>query len=151
MQRVATDRCRCLLPFVVPVVAGAWLLVACDAYAATPIANDSPTSLPSYSGAPATRKPIRARQPPRTMHGAVTSPGVTRIDVDTDGCHVVWENTTERVPSVVSKVSARTGLVYTFTKDPDPVNTTADAWFWTALDFETGALVWKHLAGTGLG
>jgi len=85
--------------------------------------------------------------------GALTSPGVTRVDVDADGgaCHVVWANTTERVPSVVSKVSTASGLVYTFTKDPDPVNTTADAWFWTALDFETGAVVWKQLAGTGTG
>ena len=49
----------------------------------------------------------------------------------------------------MSKVSARTGLIYTFTKDPDPTNTTADAWFWAALDFRTGALVWKQLAGTG--
>jgi hypothetical protein len=73
-----------------------------------------------------------------TINGAVTTPGVTRIDIDASGCHVVWENTTERVPSVISKVSARTGLVYTFTKDPDPANPTADAWFWAALDFETG-------------
>lgn len=85
-----------------------------------------------------------------TMNGAVTSPGVTRIDVDDTGCHVVWQNTTARVPSVVSKVSTRTGLIYTFTKDPDPVDPTADAWFWAALDFETGELVWKQLAGTGL-
>jgi len=85
-----------------------------------------------------------------TYNGGVTSPGVTRIDVDADGCHVVWTNTTERVPSVVSKVSTKTGLVYTFTKDPDPVNPTVDAWFWAALDFQTGALVWKQLAGTGL-
>ena len=89
--------------------------------------------------------------PTTTMNGAVSAAGVTRIDVDDAGCHVVWSNTTERVPSVVSKVSARTGLVYTFTKDADPVNTTADAWFWTALDFRTGALVWKQLAGTGIG
>jgi hypothetical protein len=86
-----------------------------------------------------------------TMNGAVTSPGVIRIDIDSGGCHVVWENTTERVPSVVSKVSARTGLLYTFTKDPDPANPSADVWFWAALDFETGELVWKQLAGTGLG
>lgn len=32
----------------------------------------------------------------------------------------------------------------------DPVNTTSDAWLWTALDFRTGATVWKQLAGTGL-
>jgi hypothetical protein len=86
-----------------------------------------------------------------TLNGAVTSPGLTRIDLDADGngCHVVWANTTERAPSVVAKVSAKTGLVYTYTKDPDPVNTTADAWFWTALDFATGNTVWKQLAGTG--
>jgi hypothetical protein len=30
------------------------------------------------------------------------------------------------------------------------VNTTSDAWFWTALDFRTGATVWKQLAGTGI-
>jgi hypothetical protein len=86
-----------------------------------------------------------------TLNGGLTSPGMTRIDIDGDGCHVVWTNTTERVPSVVSKVSTRTGLIYTFTKDPDPINPTVDAWFWAALDFRTGALVWKQLAGTGLG
>ena len=31
------------------------------------------------------------------------------------------------------------------------MNTTADAWFWTALDFQTGATVWKQFAGTGCG
>ena len=87
-----------------------------------------------------------------TMNGAVTTPGFTRIDIDADGngCHVVWTNTTEAAPSVVPKVSLSNGLVYTYTKDADPVNTTADAWFWTAIDFQTGATVWKQLAGTGL-
>src|SRR5262249_29744508 len=86
-----------------------------------------------------------------TVNGAVTEPGVSRVDIDADGngCHVVWSNTTERIPSVVSKLSLETGLIYTFTKDPDPVNTTVDAWFWAALDFESGRLVWKQLAGTG--
>lgn len=85
-----------------------------------------------------------------TINGAVSSPGMTRVDVADDGCHIVWENTTERIPSVVSKVSTRTGLVYTFTKDADPTNTTTDSWFWAALDFRTGTLVWKQLAGTGI-
>lgn len=88
-----------------------------------------------------------------TTNGAVTTPGLTRVDINPDGsgCHVAWTNTTERAPSVVPKASVKNGLVYTFTKDPDPVNTTADAWFWTALDFQTGATVWKQLAGTGSG
>jgi len=87
-----------------------------------------------------------------TMHGALTEPGLTRVDIDADGngCHVVWQNTTERAPSVVAKVSARNGLVYTFTKDADPADATVDAWFWAALDFSTGQLVWKQLAGTGI-
>jgi hypothetical protein len=86
-----------------------------------------------------------------TMNGAVSSPGITRIDVreDGSGCDVVWTST-EVAPSCVPKVSTKTGLVYLYTKDPDPVNTTSDAWFWTALDFATGETVWKRLAGTGL-
>jgi hypothetical protein len=86
-----------------------------------------------------------------TMNGAVSSPGITRIDVreDGSGCDVVWTSP-EIAPSCVPKVSTKTGLVYLYTKDPDPVNTTSDAWFWTALDFRTGATVWKRLAGTGL-
>jgi len=87
-----------------------------------------------------------------TMNGAVTTPGVTRVDVrqDGSGCDVVWTSA-ERAPSVVPKVSTRTGLLYLYTKDADPVNVTSDAWFWTAIDFRTGQTVWKQLAGTGLG
>jgi hypothetical protein len=89
----------------------------------------------------------------KTIGGAVTQPGMVRVDVRADGrgCRKVWTNRTERVPSVVSKLSLATGLLHTFTKDPDPVNPTADAWFWTAVDFRTGRTVWKRLAGTGLG
>jgi hypothetical protein len=87
-----------------------------------------------------------------TINGAVSTPGFARVDLDEDGngCHVVWTNNSEAAPSVVPKVSLKNGLVYTYTKAADPVNTTADAWFWTALDFQTGATVWKQLAGTGL-
>jgi hypothetical protein len=86
-----------------------------------------------------------------TQNGAVSAPGVARVDVraDASGCDVVWTSG-ERAPSLVPKFSSRTGLVYLYTKDPDPVNTTSDAWFWTAVDFRTGATVWKQLAGTGI-
>jgi len=86
-----------------------------------------------------------------TLNGPVSTPGIARIDVAADGsgCSVVWTSQ-ERAPSCVPKVSTKSGLLYLFTKDPDPVNTTSDAWFWTALDFRTGATVWKKLAGTGL-
>jgi hypothetical protein len=86
-----------------------------------------------------------------TMNGAVSTPGVARVDVRADGsgCDVVWTSS-ERAPSLVPKVSTKTGLLYLYTKDPDPVNVTSDAWFWTAVDFHTGQTVWKRLAGTGL-
>jgi outer membrane protein assembly factor BamB len=85
-----------------------------------------------------------------TENGGVTAPGLERIDVDRDGrgCHEVWHSS-ERAPSVVPKVSARAGLVYTYTKPPRSDN--QDAWYLTALDFDTGRRVWRRLAGEGLG
>jgi hypothetical protein len=88
--------------------------------------------------------------PEATRFGHTTVPGVTRIDLREDerGCHTLWTSQ-ERVTSVVSKLSLVTGLVYTYTKDPGPATT--DAWYFTALDFRSGATVFKRLAGTGRG
>ena len=86
--------------------------------------------------------------PTVTENGGTTEPGITRIDLGTRGCHTVWTSA-ERVPSTVSKVSLGAGLVYTYTKDPEPNDT--DAWYFTAIDFRTGQTVYKRLAGTGLG
>ena len=86
--------------------------------------------------------------PAVTENGGTTEPGVTRVDLGTSGCRTVWTSA-ERVPSTVSKVSLGAGLVYTYTKDPEPNNT--DAWYFTAIDFRTGQTVYKQLAGTGLG
>jgi hypothetical protein len=85
-----------------------------------------------------------------TENGGVTAPGLERVDVDRDGqgCHKVWSSS-ERAPSVVPKVSAKAGLVYTYTKPPRSDN--QDAWYLTALDFDTGRRVWRRLAGEGLG
>jgi hypothetical protein len=89
------------------------------------------------------------RDPFGPLAGALTSPGFVRVDVDAGarGCHVVWRNTTERAPSVVSKLSTATGLVYTYTRDDDP--TGGQPWFWTGIDFATGATAFKQLAGEG--
>jgi len=86
--------------------------------------------------------------PAVTENGGTTEPGVTRVDLGTSGCRTVWTSA-ERVPSTVSKVSLGAGLVYTYTKDPEPNNT--DAWYFTAIDFRTGQTVYKRRAGTGLG
>ena len=53
------------------------------------------------------------------MTGALTEPGFARVDVRRGGrgCRKVWETFTERAPSVVPKLSARAGLVYTYTRD----------------------------------
>jgi hypothetical protein len=50
---------------------------------------------------------------------------------------------------VVPKLSTGAGLVYTYTKPPRSDG--VDAWYLTALDFDTGQTVYKVLAGTGLG
>ena len=85
-----------------------------------------------------------------TLNGATTTPGLERVDLDRDGrgCRTVWHSD-ERAPSVVPKLSLGAGLVYTYTKPPrDDI---ADAWYLTAIDFDTGETQWRALAGTGFG
>jgi hypothetical protein len=88
--------------------------------------------------------------PTATEQGKTTTGGLQRVDVDRDAgtCRTVWRNP-ERAPSVVAKLSLGNGLVYTYTKDPQPDN--SDAWYLTALDFRTGRTVYKRLGGEGLG
>ena len=88
--------------------------------------------------------------PAATEQGGTTTPGIERVDVDRDGsgCHRVWLSKV-RAPSVVPKLSLRAGLVYTYTKPKRADN--VDAWYFTALDFKTGKVVYERLAGTGLG
>ncbi|HEX2358688.1 MAG TPA: hypothetical protein VHH72_02595 [Solirubrobacterales bacterium] len=93
--------------------------------------------------------------------GATTQPGLARVDVRKakkrkDGkkhgrrklvCKRIWTSA-ERAPSVVPKLSLANGLVYTYTK---PAGTgSEDPWYLTALDFRTGATVWRRLGGGGL-
>jgi hypothetical protein len=97
------------------------------------------------------------------MRSADTTPGLVRVDVDyrRGGCHVAWSNTTARVPSLVSKVSLRTGLLYGYTHPAAselpwqgpalPGQVAPDSWFLTAFDARTGRQVWSQLVGSGLG
>lgn len=94
---------------------------------------------------------------------ADTVPGLVRVNVDykKGGCQIVWQNSTARVPSVVSKVSLATGLLYTYTHPtaaelpwtsralPDVL--APDSWFLTAINVRTGKQVWSQLAGSGTG
>jgi hypothetical protein len=81
--------------------------------------------------------------------GASTQPGFARVDVNKrhTGCRKVWTNTTERAPSVVPKLSTKTGLIYAYTQDRDGLN--VQRWSWSTISFKTGYTVWKQLAGTG--
>jgi hypothetical protein len=82
-----------------------------------------------------------------TVEHPVTTPGFVRVDLNRNGrgCHRVWSNTTEVAPTVVSKAALANGLVYTYTVDAN------NDWYWTALDFRTGRVVYKAYAGTGIG
>jgi hypothetical protein len=86
--------------------------------------------------------------PASVLGAATTTPGLTRVDLDRDGrgCETVWTSD-EIAPSVVPKLSLGAGLVYTYTHPPGE----GDAWYLTALDYDTGKTAFKRLAGTGLG
>jgi hypothetical protein len=87
--------------------------------------------------------------PTTTQGGASTTAGLARIDLNRSGrgCRIVWTSQ-EHVPSVVPKLSLANGLVYVYTKEPDPDD---DLWYLTAISFRTGTTAWKRLAGEGLG
>jgi hypothetical protein len=86
--------------------------------------------------------------PTAVMGGKLTEPGFARVDIDRNGlgCRLVWTNTTARAPTVVSKLSLTNGLIYTYTIEPG----SSDPWYWTALDFRTGRVVWRRYAGSGV-
>ncbi len=86
----------------------------------------------------------------RTMRGGKTSsPGLARIDIRSDesGCEVVWQSR-EISQTAVPKLSAATGLIYLYTKRPDAQG--IDAYYFTAIDFETGLTRYRVLTGTGV-
>jgi hypothetical protein len=88
--------------------------------------------------------------PSATMSGRTTTPGLERVTVDRDGsgCRTVWHSE-EIAPSVVPKLAAGSGLVFTYTKPPSPSGD--DTWYFTAIDYRTGETVYRRLAGTGFG
>jgi hypothetical protein len=86
--------------------------------------------------------------PQSVLGGGSTVPGFTRVDINKrgTGCRTVWRNTTVSAPTVVPKLSLGTGLIYAYTK---PAGDATDPWYFTAIDFRTGKVVWKVLAGAG--
>ena len=84
--------------------------------------------------------------PDAVIGSNTTSPGLERVTVARDGrgCRTVWRSD-EIAPSVVPKLAAASGLVFTYTKPP------GEAWYLTAIDYRTGETVYKRAAGAGLG
>jgi hypothetical protein len=81
--------------------------------------------------------------------GALTDAGFARVDIDRDGrgCTKKWTNHDVRSPTVVPKLSTKTGLIYTYQRPQDPAN---QGYFWTAIDYRTGKTAWAQYAGSGL-
>jgi len=83
------------------------------------------------------------------MFGRTGAGGVSRIDFsEEEGCSIKWYNPIIS-QTTVPKVSLETGLIYTYTKDPS-VGKGIDAYYLSALDFETGQTVFQVLVGTGV-
>lgn len=82
-----------------------------------------------------------------TLLGRSTTPGVARVMIDPDGCHVAWTNDTV-APTSVPKASLGNGLVYVYSKPPR--RDLIDAWYVTAIDIRTGRTAWSRLTGTGI-
>ena len=82
--------------------------------------------------------------------GAITAPGIARVDVkpDLSGCRLAWTNAAARAPTVVPKLSAKTGLVYTYTQDPNGRG--GQTWWWVGIDARSGKTAFKVPAGDGL-
>jgi len=89
------------------------------------------------------------RDPFGPSSGTVTEAGFARVDIDKDGkgCTKKWTNTDVRAPTVVPKLSTKTGLIYTYARPADPAN---QGYFWTAIDYRTGETAWAQYAGSGL-
>ena len=88
------------------------------------------------------------QDPSGPSSGTLTAPGFARVDVTKRGCRKVWTNTNVRAPSAVPKLSTKTGLIYTYTREPAPP--LEQPYFWTAIDARTGATAYKVYAGSGL-
>ena len=84
--------------------------------------------------------------PLTTTLGRSTTPGLARVMVEDDGCHVAWESD-EIAPTSVAKASLGNGLLYAYTKPAR--KDLIDAWYFTAIDIRTGETVWSRLTGLG--
>jgi len=81
----------------------------------------------------------------------LTTAGFARVDIDKDGkgCMKKWTNRDVRAPTVVPKLSTKTGLIYTYARPADAANGD-QGYYWTAIDYRTGETAWSRYSGSGL-
>jgi hypothetical protein len=77
------------------------------------------------------------------------TPGVSRVDIALDGssCSTVWTMPL-RLPSGLV-LSSTTGLVYGYTQDVDRAAAGSYIWYYVAVDYRTGRVLWRQRAGAG--
>ena len=85
-----------------------------------------------------------------------SKPGIARVDIDPNGngCRLVWENDTVSLTDSTAKMSTRSGLIYAVTRKydteaPGYEDPGLDVYYFSAIDFRTGSVVWERLLGTG--
>jgi len=84
---------------------------------------------------------------PTTPEGAgpavpATAPfngGMTRVDIDPVGCHVVWDNTIRS--SAVPHLSTADGSIYTVTRDGNPSTSPLDGYSFAVIDSKDGSQI----------
>jgi hypothetical protein len=81
------------------------------------------------------------------LQGADLPGGVTKVAVDSDGCHVAWTNPVLS-PSVVPKLARGNGMLYLYS--PTPAAGRVDAWYLTVVNWRTGRIVARIHTGDGL-
>lgn len=75
------------------------------------------------------------------------APGVEKLTVSGGRCPVQW-TTPIRIKSV-PVLSTATGLLYGYTQAPDLAAGGTYVWYFAALDYRTGAVIWQARAGAG--
>jgi hypothetical protein len=112
-----------------------------------PGTSDTENSLVSVGNSLFVENNYGYKSPASTLFGQTTTPGISRVDFTAGGqCTVAWTANVS-APTSVAKASLGSGLLYAYTKPQNPLG--IDAWYLTAIDLRTGAVVYSRLAGTG--
>jgi hypothetical protein len=100
-----------------------------------------------YNAPPIMRAPADFLGPDNDIQGM--APGYVRVDVNRSGhgCHIAWENPL-RI-TTVPVMSTQTGLIYSYEQDEALAEIGLFAFYFEAIDYRTGKVVWRQLAGAG--